>query len=215
MINIFAEEDNLDTTVYEKSGFNSLDDYFKSILEMKKSGNDEEVSTALSKLNAEEKEAFIDWAHADTDFPELVKVMIRGNLNKLSFDINEDLYNKVCTCLMSAGLTVVKDSTVVDNCVPYSVEFTDNNLIEGNVDYHARKVHLNARDAYGRAYDKTIDYICFDDLIESIYHFQKDITETYEKYEEEHLSEDWTNILKDKEFMASIGAEDIVSTEEK
>lgn len=218
MLNIRAAEENLDTTVYEKEGLNSLEDFFKVILDAQKNGNAEAVKTSLSKLNEEEKEEFIDWAKADTEFPEIVKIMIKGSLSKEAIDINKELYDSICYKLITNGLSVdiFNDNSSCECCgpcdsnVPYDVSFSDNELINGRVDYHCHKVHLSARDAQGKEYDKTIDYLDLDDLLESIFHFQKDIKETYGEVENQE-SGDWSDILGNKEFMASIGAEDVLN----
>lgn len=217
MLDIKTAEETLDTTVYEKEGLNSLEDFFKVILDAQKNGNSEVVKTSLSKLNDEEKESFVDWAKADTDFPEIVKIMIKGSLSKEAVDINKELYDSICYKLITNGFTLDSDYNGVNECcgpcdsdVPYDVSFSDNEFINGRVDYNCHKVHLSARDAKGKEYDKTIDYLDLDDLLESIFHFQKDIKETYCELDNQETG-DWSDILNDKDFMASIGAEDVLN----
>lgn len=211
MFKIKADEE-LKTTVYEKEGFDSLDDYFKVILEAKKAGNDDVVKASFSKLNDEEKEEFIDWAKSASEFPELVKIMLKASLNKFSIDVNREVYNKIAMFLMANGFSLIGELCKDDECgTPFSVEFTDGELINGYVDYSFKKVHLTARDAYDKMYEKTIDYLDASDLLKSINHFQKDIRETFEEKAKKEVSGDWSDILGDKDFLASIDAEDILN----
>lgn len=185
---------------YKKSGFNTLNDMFDSMLDKQAQGDHKGFAKMSSLLTFNDKMAFIDYSKGHKVFAGAMKDMLSECCGK--FSVSQNYANLIMNALTLAGYyTEVKDS--LDGNYP-QFDFSDNMLIEGTVHLFDHKVCLKAVDATGKLYEKSITFYTDKDLVESVNHFQKDIQETFNKKEDVSMDA----LLQNPEFMASIGAED-------
>lgn len=196
-------------TSYEKEGLNSLNELFEKLIVCSEKQDKESTMRIVSSLNEEEKDYLYTWASEQGKLDKVAGIVVKAEMDKKAFDINCRFKKQVLEALPTHGYCLENDPANPDSFGNYTIKFTDNKYINGEIRLTDRKVDLEARDAENKKYEKTIDYSEIGDLMESINHFQNDIKETFKKKEVvvEETKEEPFDILNDPAFMKQIGAE--------
>jgi len=184
---------------YKKAGFDSLKSMFDTMLDLQAKEDHKGFVKLCSMLNKEQKLGFIDYSKSHQAFASAMKDMACELMG--GFTVEKAYMDIISMELNKFGYMITNS----DGGAYPEISFTDNQFIEGRVSPLDKKVYMKAVDADEKVYEKNVTYNTLEDMLDSINHFQEDISETFKNKAVPECSMD--TMLQDEDFMKSIDTE--------